>query len=357
VSPQPPDEDDVDELYRRASARDSSGPSESVKSAVLRHAAELAAQRAAQATPDRAVSRGPTAPVNIDAARERFKRPAASEARWRPATYGGLAAAALAGLLIAPHFFPPSAPPSAPPAAKQRDAAPAPALQAYEDKRGQPAFPAAPATSATPALPAAPALPESPALPATSPRSPALAARRAPSPAPFVPTESPPAEAAQLASRAAPPPPDQPAPRALASEPQAFAGTAAENRTAPREFDSAAKVSGGATARAPSEMSALAEVARPMNPAAALRQAAQSGNTTRVNALLDEQVDIDARDASGRTALMLAVLHGQSQAVDALLARGADPNAADSSGATPLQAAEAARETAISDALRRAGAR
>jgi Ankyrin repeats (3 copies) len=334
VSQQPPDEGEVDELYRRASARDSSAPSESVRNAVLRHAAELAAQRAERIA-NGAVDREQLGPASVD-----FKRPAANEARWRPATYGGLAAAALAGLLIAPHLLPPSPPPPAPRVAKEREAAPAPALRALEDQQGPSALPATP----TPPPPSPPISPP--------PATPALPTR--PGPSPFAPRASPPAGAAKLASPPAPAPPlDEPAPRALASQPEAFAGNAAQNQAAAREFGSAAK----ATAGAPSESTALADVTRSMNAAAALRQAAQSGDMTRVDALLDEQVEIDARDASGRTALMLAVLHGQSQVLDALLAHGADPNAADSSGTTPLQAAQAGNETVIIDTLRRAGAR
>ena len=40
--------DAVDDLYRRASALDPSRPSESVRSAVLEHAAKLAKERAAE---------------------------------------------------------------------------------------------------------------------------------------------------------------------------------------------------------------------------------------------------------------------------------------------------------------------
>jgi ankyrin repeat protein len=97
--------------------------------------------------------------------------------------------------------------------------------------------------------------------------------------------------------------------------------------------------------------------AAPSPDPAALRQAAESGDVHRVQMLLENQVSIDARDASGRTALMLAVIHGHSDAVDALLARGADPNAADARGTTPLQTAVATHQPAVAAALRRAGAR
>jgi hypothetical protein len=45
--------DEIDERYRRLSDRDSSGPSEAVRRAVLRHAAELAAQIRTRKTPQR----------------------------------------------------------------------------------------------------------------------------------------------------------------------------------------------------------------------------------------------------------------------------------------------------------------
>jgi ankyrin repeat protein len=73
--------------------------------------------------------------------------------------------------------------------------------------------------------------------------------------------------------------------------------------------------------------------------------------------LVAAHVDINARDASGRTALMLAVLQGQKQAVDTLLAAGADPNAADASGTTPLHAALASAQYTIAAALEKSGAR
>jgi hypothetical protein len=83
--------DDLDDRYRRASALDPSRPSESVRAAVQRHAADLAAQRAAENLGTR-----------IDPARTARKR------RWRrPAVVGTLAAAAVAGMLITPRFMSP----------------------------------------------------------------------------------------------------------------------------------------------------------------------------------------------------------------------------------------------------------
>jgi hypothetical protein len=96
VPPGQDEADDADDLYRRASALDDSRPSERVRRRVLDHAAQLAAERAAQ----------------ISAAKLAATR--AANRRWRrPAIFGTLAAAALAGLLVTPRFFTPGAPPPA----------------------------------------------------------------------------------------------------------------------------------------------------------------------------------------------------------------------------------------------------
>jgi hypothetical protein len=236
--------DEADERYRRLSDRDPSGPSEAVRRAVLRHAAELAAQARTQgnsATTDRSP---------------------AQRARWRVATYGGLAAAALAGLLMVPHFLVPSTPPVA--------------LQ--------------PLVASPPQL-------------------------AAPAPAPVPPPAEREADAQPLPGRA--------------------------------------RNSAAASARAFS----LPRATSIADPAAALREAARRGDVSTLRRLLAEKLNIDARDASGRTALMLAVLQGQKEVVSTLLAAGADPNAADASGTTPLQAALAGAHSAIAVALEQSGAR
>src|SRR5882724_8908429 len=85
---------DVDEIYRRASALDSSRPSDRVRSAVFAYAAQLAAERATG-----------------DVAGTNSARPTGYRKGWRPAVFGTLAAAALAGILTAPHLLTPRAPP------------------------------------------------------------------------------------------------------------------------------------------------------------------------------------------------------------------------------------------------------
>jgi hypothetical protein len=254
--------DEAEERYRRLSDRDPSGPSEAVRRAVLRHAAELAAQARTQgnsATADRSAAKG---------------------RRWRVATYGGLAAAALAGLLMVPHFLVPSTPPVA-----------------LQPRVASPPQPAAPAPAPVPP----PAEYEADAQPVPGP------ARNSVVP-----------------------------PRASASQTQSINSPAA-----------------AASARAFS----LPRATSIADPAAALREAARRGDVSTLRRLLAEKLNIDARDASGRTALMLAVLQGQKQVVNTLLAAGADPNAADASGTTPLQAALAGAHSAIAAALEQSGAR
>src|SRR5882724_12457779 len=87
VPPSQDQPDDVDDQYRRASALDPSRPSEAVRRAVLAHAAQLVAKRAT--------------------------RKAVNQAWWRPAILGTLAAAALAGLVVAPRFLALRPPPAA----------------------------------------------------------------------------------------------------------------------------------------------------------------------------------------------------------------------------------------------------
>jgi Meckel syndrome type 1 protein len=305
----PPDQgeaDEVDDLYRRASAADSSRPSESVRRAVLDHAAQLAAQRSREA------GRG-----KID-----FTRPAANQEWRRPAIFGTLAAAALAGFMIAPQFFSPGTPGTS-------------ALPPGED--AQPRSAAAP-TAQAPA-----------------------AASQVPAAAPQVPAKAPPVNPAdnrQSATNA------QSVTRvpSVANVPGATNTPASDSVAAGAKIDARRMQSFGSSVSAlsagrPQTAAPTLPAPRPADLSAQLRHAAEIGDVPALQAVLGTQPAINARDDGGRTALMLATMHGQSRAVEVLLASGADPNAADARGTTPLQAAEAANQRGIADVLRRAGAR
>jgi Ankyrin repeats (many copies) len=351
VNEPPPNEadevDEVDEQYRRAAARDASGPRDSVRHAILRHAAELAAQRAAQggpvqSDPDQnapgARRSGELSPVKLD-----FKQPAANETRWRPAAYGGLAAAALAGLLIAPHFLPPSpAPAPLPPTSSSLQAA----VSASKKTEAAPTTPMETAPSAQGVT----TMPTTAMRPRTLTRNEAIAPR-ADAPAGTSSVSSAASDAvAGGATRA-----NAAAGAATASATGSLDKAAPPLAAKPRAFADEAPPAPVVGSAAVATLAAVRPHA-PIDSATALRQAAKGGDTSRLKALLDEPIDVDARDPAGRTALMLAVIGGQAQAVEALLARGADPNAADSSGTTPLAAALAANHADITAALRRAGA-
>jgi hypothetical protein len=325
----PPDHerpDDADELYRRASARDTSQPSEAVRRAVAAHAAQLAAQRVPRA------SRG------------RFTRiPSMAAHAWRrPAVFGSVAAAVIAGLVIAPlwrvlgpHTAPSTFTAQELPTAVTPSQAPQPRLEVPPPPPAAASVPANIARDRTVAGQA----------PLTS-RAPPVRAAEKPAPA-----SPPPAELAELADRGLQ------AGKAGASAPDAHAvrgGFLTSIQPKPPSASAAASVSVTAARRsnaaAPQDQTAV-------DPAQAFRQAAEKGDLTALESLLDKQSNIDARDAEGRTALMLAVEHGQGSAVSTLLAYGADPNAADAHGTTPLQAATAGGQSAIIASLHSYGAR
>jgi Ankyrin repeats (3 copies) len=283
--------DDIDDRYRRAAALDPNRPSESVRRTVLEYAAKLAAERS-------------------------MGRSAANQRWWRPAIFGTLAAAALAGILIAPQYLPPRAPSSV-------------AQSKIEATR-----PAADAAQSPPVAQSPPPVSQSP-----QPSSPLMAQRQS-----------------MAKDRAA-------AGNVAATE---SAQDKASSYTAPPKSDNLAEgrntaaFTTGATDATESRTAGPAErgaTARSRRSGVALREAAQRGDTIGLRMQLEERSDIDARDAGGRTALMLATLHGQLPAVEALLGAGADANAADAEGVTPLQAAINANLPAIVAALRHAGAR
>jgi hypothetical protein len=326
VPPSQDPADEVDDLYRRAAALDASRPSEPVRRAILEHAVKLAAQRSLEA--------GRT---TID-----FTRPAANRAWRRPAIFGTLAAAALAGLMIAPQFLAthgPDTPVSAPSAVSQSESAPAAASGAGPATVPAPAPPQAQARESMADMqPSSPPSAEAKKS-SVQPRAAAGGSARVAKPAAAVAANNARAEvqSSAAASSAAP------ASGGLKSDARRMQGLTSSM--------------GALSAGRPQAAAPVPPAARVADPAAELRRAAEAGDLAALQTLLDQQSAIDARDDSGRTALMLATLHGQSQAVDVLLANGADPNAADARGTTPLQAAVAGGQPAIAAALRRAGAR
>lgn len=289
--------DDADEQYRRASELDPSRPSEATRRAVLAHAARLAAARARRGWPS-------LAGVTL---------------RWQ-AVVGTVAAAVLAGVVIAPQFLGPRVP-----SESQLAPAAAPAPGTSRERAAAPAAQDAPQARA-------PAVPPPARLEYTSPPGPRVALERP-----------------GLASRAAPAParPASEARRQLEAQQRADSNAV----HAPSEETKVA-----VTGLAAAQRAAAAPRPPPGDPDT-LRGAAEAGDLTALRAQLAAGGDIDARDAQGRTALLLATLHGQPRAVALLLADGADPNAADAQGTTPLQAAVAADEREIIALLRRYGAR
>ena len=335
--PNPGEFDDVDEHYRRVTALEKAGPSESVRRAVLEHASRLAAERVAaeRAGVESATDSARNNVVGIGDARRRTPR----RAWWRPAALSTLAAAGLAGLLIAPQFLPPHAP-------DKSASAPASVPASVQPAAPEPSAPEQPA----PADGGAPAAEQNLAKRQMAP----AAASRA-------------AAQDELVAQDKLQAQEQRSDASKANAQGAAADSAEvpiEARRARSQASSGAIASGAAPAPAPALQSAPAvqsavpmAVARLLDPAVELRHAAGNGDMAALRAALERRPLIDARDKDGRSALMLAVLRGRGEAVDALLAAGADPNAADVHGVTPLHAALNGEQADIAAALRRAGAR
>ena len=79
---------------------------------------------------------------------------------------------------------------------------------------------------------------------------------------------------------------------------------------------------------------------------AALREAAIKGDVGAVKVLLDEGVNVNAKDADGRTALTEAAFYGRTEIAKTLLDRGADVFAKKNDRATPLTMASSHKEIA-----------
>ncbi len=367
-SPQNPGEfDDVDEHYRRVTALEKGGPSESVRRAVLEHAARLAAERAAADRTGGAPKSKDSAPDNVVSIGD-AKRRTPRQTWWRPAAVGTLAAAGLAGLLIAPQFLPPreaaksvstSAPAAPEPPAPASGGAPvsgastlnaAPAATMNAERAADSVARNAPVAEANLAkrqmAPVAPSKPAAQDEPVEQDEIVAQDKQQA--------REQRNEQAAAVERGAA----DMKVASNVQSAAADSAGVPIEAGRARSQASSGAIASAAAPAPAPALQSTVPmAAARLVDPAAELRHAAASGDMPALRAALDRRPLLDARDADGRTALMLASLQGRGEAVDALLAAGADPNAADAHGVTPLHAALDGGQADIAAALRRAGAR
>jgi Ankyrin repeats (3 copies) len=228
----------------------------------------------------------------------------------RPLIFGTLAAAALAGLMVLPRLLAPSA---------TRDEG-TPVVQERQD----------PGVQSIPAVTPPPAALQPPR--AVEPTAPAAAAADAVTAQEARTATAPSAREAPPVARA-----EASVDRAEAAPPEAAPQAGPADRT------EAARAAG------PAALTETQEIA--------LRRAAEAGDLSSLQTLLDTEVDIDSRDDMGRTALMLAILRGQADSASLLLEHGADPNAVDARGTTPLQVAMSADEQAIVAALRRKGAR
>ncbi len=67
-----------------------------------------------------------------------------------------------------------------------------------------------------------------------------------------------------------------------------------------------------------------------------LAKAIANGDAKKVKTILDQGVDINAKNKEGETALMIASIEGRLKILELLVARGADLNVKDESGATAL---------------------
>jgi hypothetical protein len=333
--------DDVDASYRRASALDTSRPSEAVRRAVLTHATQLAAEYGAK---------GGGARFDV-----RWMPPAANRSRWRPAVFGTLAAAAVAGLLVVPHVLAPGGVRQTVAPAARSVTAPAVGPTARAVAPPAPLRPEPAPAAQSPTVPAD----EITARVAAGPSAQAAAAASASASSALEQARVAKARAARVAA-----PGPQNAVLARASEPTGKdkAGVmevvvTGARRTAKDDTMSSVSSITSIDSAGVDEISSAGTLKLPVDPSEAFRQAAETGDLHKMQEALGEQVDINSRDDEGRTALLRAALGGQTKAVKLLLARGADPNLADTNGLTPLQAATDGGRAEIIAVLKRAGAR
>jgi len=154
-------------------------------------------------------------------------------------------------------------------------------------------------------------------------------AKPEPVPAPAAPVAAPNAEPPKAEPPKAEPPKAEP-PKAEPPKAVPKAEPKAELKAEPK-----AEPNGEATGLlAKSVLSA--EDAKALSRATALRDAAEKGSVEEMKALMDDGVDVDARDQYGGSGLMWASLLGKVEAMQLLLERGAEVNASDKFGRTVL---------------------
>jgi hypothetical protein len=293
------DDEELDQRFRSGLADEEGRPNEAVRRAILENGARAAA-----------------------AQRER-SRPAANDARWRPAIFGTLAAAVFAGLLVVPILRAPVVQPPSAASSQASKSAPAPTSIADGAAGKEQSDDAANAPRATAVKPQI-AVPK-----ATT------------------------SNGSMRAQPAAPAADDTVKPAIAASKSTTSNFTVLPQVASSVAADASASAAAPAAARHAAALDAIAGA----DQSASLRDAAAIGDTSMVQSLVAASPRIDSRDANGRTALMLAVMNGHADVVAALLAHGADANAADDRGTTPLQIARALGRPEIIDSLLRAGAR
>jgi ankyrin repeat protein len=81
-----------------------------------------------------------------------------------------------------------------------------------------------------------------------------------------------------------------------------------------------------------------------------------TGDVNAARRMVEEGVDVNAKDRYGQTALMLAALHGHTGLVELLIAQGADLDVTAKFGLSALMLAVVGGHTATASMLTRAGA-
>ena len=87
-----------------------------------------------------------------------------------------------------------------------------------------------------------------------------------------------------------------------------------------------------------------------------LHQAAADGNVAKVQRLIDDGANVNAKDKDGDTPMHAATASGQDYTIAALVKAGADVNAKNYDGITPLHVAAATNQVSVAIVLFGAGA-